>query len=81
MDISVSDFKQRCLEIIRQVEQGGQPVTILRRGKPVARLQAPVAQELSRGTKPWAQLRERGGRLLAKPGESVIRDEDFEALG
>jgi hypothetical protein len=32
------------------------------------------------GMKPWEQLRALGGRLLAAPGESVLRDEDFEAL-
>lgn len=79
MDISVSEFKQRCLEIIRQVEKSGQPVAITRRGRVVARLQPPLragAQDL----KPWEQLRGLGGRLLAEPGESVLRDEDFEAL-
>jgi len=32
------------------------------------------------GWKPWEQLRALGGRLLAKAGESVLRDKDFEAL-
>ena len=32
------------------------------------------------GVKPWELLRSLGGRLLAEPGESVLRDEDFEAL-
>jgi hypothetical protein len=30
--------------------------------------------------KPWQQLRALGGELLAEPGESVVREEDFEAL-
>jgi prevent-host-death family protein len=38
MDISVTQFKHRCLEIIRRVEESGQPVAITRRGKVVARL-------------------------------------------
>ena len=29
---------------------------------------------------PREQLRMPGGRLLAMPGESLLRDEDFEAL-
>jgi len=41
MDISVTEFKQRCLEIIRQVEESGKAVAITRRGKVVARLQPP----------------------------------------
>lgn len=37
MDISVTDFKARCLDLIRKVEKSGKPVTIRRRGKTVAR--------------------------------------------
>ena len=79
MDISVSDFKQRCLDIIRHVERTGRPVTITRRGRVVARLQPPPALAAG-GRRPWEELRALGGRLLAAPGESVVRDEDFEAL-
>ena len=38
MDISVTELKQRCLEIIRRVEETGKPVTITRRGKVIAKL-------------------------------------------
>jgi prevent-host-death family protein len=79
MDISVSDFKQRCLDIIRRVERTGRPVTITRRGRVVARLQPPPVLAEG-GRRPWEELRALGGRLLAAPGESVVRDEDFEAL-
>ena len=40
MDISVTDFKQRCLDLIRRVEQTGRTVTITRRGKVVRRIVA-----------------------------------------
>lgn len=80
MDISVTEFKHRCLEIIRRVEQTGKPVAITRRGKVVARLNPSAPRTGSKGLKLWEQLREKGGRLLAEPGESVLRDEDFEAL-
>jgi prevent-host-death family protein len=43
MDISVTNFKWRCLETIRRVEKTGKPVSITRRGKVVARLQPPAA--------------------------------------
>lgn len=79
MDISVTEFKQHCLEIIRRVEKTGKPVTITRRGKAVARLQSPPAG-LKKTAKPWEQLRAIGGRLHGGPGESALRDEDFEAL-
>ncbi len=77
MDISVTAFKAHCLELIRQVEKSGQPVTIKRRGKTVARLEP--ARGPDGGLKPWEQLRALGGKLHAAAGESVLRDEDFEA--
>ncbi len=80
MDISVTDFKHRCLEIIRKVEKTGKPVTLTRRGKPVAHLEASSVHGVANKAKPWERLRALGGRLLAGPGESVLRDEDFEAL-
>ncbi len=80
MDISVTEFKQHCLDIIRRVEKSGRPVTITRRGKVVARLQPPLPAVGARMQRPWEELRALGGRLLAEPGESVLHDEDFEAL-
>jgi antitoxin (DNA-binding transcriptional repressor) of toxin-antitoxin stability system len=77
MDISVTQFRASCLELIRQVEAGGEPVDIKRRGRVVARLAPPpAAGEAPR--KPWELLRG-SGRLLAEPGESVLAAEDFEA--
>ncbi len=79
MDISVTEFKHHCLEIIRRVEKTGKPVAITRRGKVVVRLH-PSGSSGPGGLKPWEQLRVLGGRLLAKPGESVLHDKDFQAL-
>ncbi|MGH9577200.1 MAG: type II toxin-antitoxin system Phd/YefM family antitoxin [Terriglobales bacterium] len=80
MDISVTEFKHRCLEIIRSVEKSGKRVTITRRGRPVARLVASEPRQRVGKLKPWERLRALGGKLLAEPGESVLRDGDFEAL-
>lgn len=80
MDISVTDFKQRCLEIIRRVEQTGKPVSITRHGKVVARLQPSSLSASVHDEQPWVRLRtQNGGRLLASPEESVLSDEDFGA--
>lgn len=78
MDISVTRFRAHCLELIRQVEAGGQPVDIRRRGRVVARLAPPPAAAKA-PLKPWERLRG-SGRLLAEPEESVLAAEDFEAL-
>jgi prevent-host-death family protein len=80
MDISVTEFKQNCLKIIRRVEKTGAPVAITRRGRIVAQLQPPAASHAGKPVKPWERLRALGGRLTAEPGESMLRDEDFEAL-
>jgi prevent-host-death family protein len=80
MDITVTEFKHHCLKIIRRVEETGRPVAITRRGKVVVRLNPSGSVAESGSLTPWEQLRALGGRLLAKPGESVLRDEDFEAL-
>jgi len=80
MDISVTDFKQRCLEIIRQVERTGAPVAIMRRGRVVAQLRRPAPTATRKNVAPWERLRAAGGRLLAGPDESMVQDNDFEAL-
>jgi antitoxin (DNA-binding transcriptional repressor) of toxin-antitoxin stability system len=78
MDISVTEFKARCLDLIRQVEDSGNAITIRRRGKIVARLE-PASSGSGLG-KPWEQLRALGGSTQVKANESVWADEDFEAL-
>lgn len=77
MDISVTDFKARCLDVIRKVEKSRKAVTIRRRGKVVARLEP--AQPGSEAQRPWEQLRALGGSVHAAPGESVVEDQAFEA--
>jgi antitoxin (DNA-binding transcriptional repressor) of toxin-antitoxin stability system len=77
MDISVTRFRASCLELIRRVESGGEPVDIKRRGKVVARLAPPpAAGEAPR--RPWERLRG-SGELLAEPGDSVLDAGAFEA--
>jgi len=78
MDISVTEFKQRCLEIVRRVERTGQSVEITRRGKVVAHLE-PSRADASAGQRPWERLRALGGGLHARPEESVLSEADFEA--
>jgi antitoxin (DNA-binding transcriptional repressor) of toxin-antitoxin stability system len=77
MDISVTRFRASCLELIRRVETGGEPVDIKRRGRVVARL-APPPLAAERPRRPWERLRG-SGELLAEPGESVLDAGDFEA--
>ena len=78
MDISVTQFKQRCLELIRRVEATGKPVTITRRGKAVAQLE-PSPTVTAQGLKPWERLRGRA-RWLGAPGETFISERDIRGL-
>lgn len=74
MDISITEFRQRCLEMVRKVEQTGTPVAITRRGRVVARLEpARPAGSPARG-KPWQRLRGRGKWLAS--AEETARSAD-----
>lgn len=79
MDISVTDFRAQCLELIRQVESGGEVVEITRHGKPVARLTPPSSSRSAPSPQPWAALRG-SGVLHAEPEESVLEARAFDAL-
>lgn len=43
--IRASEFKAKCLAILDEVERTGETVTILKRGRPVARLLPPIPEE------------------------------------
>jgi prevent-host-death family protein len=79
MHISITELKQRFLEIMRRVERTGKPVGITRHGRVVAELRRP-AKQAAMLAKPWKRLRATGGHLIASPDESVLKDEDFEAM-
>jgi antitoxin (DNA-binding transcriptional repressor) of toxin-antitoxin stability system len=75
--VTVTQFKSQCLDLIRQVESGGVPVDLVRRGKVVARLVPTV--EATSGVPPWERLIGTG-RLQAAPAESVLQAGAFDAL-
>ena len=77
MDISVTDFKTHCLDLIRKVEAGA-TVIIKRHGKIVARLEAAGSSDPTQ--RPWEQLRALGGKVLSAADESTVNEKDFEAL-
>jgi prevent-host-death family protein len=79
MAISVTELKQRCLEIVRGIERTRKPVTITRRGRAVALLGPTAAAKSAASGKPWERLRG-SAECRFEPSESVLRKEDFEAL-
>jgi len=80
MSVSVREFKQHCRDIIRHVERTGRPVKITHHGKMVARLRPRSPAAGARAHQACEELRACGSRLLAEPGESILCDDDFEAL-
>jgi len=78
IDISITEFKRRCYEIVRHVEESGEAVSITRRGRIVARI-APSLRSPSSVKEPWKRLCALGGKLMVGPEESSLRDEDFKA--
>lgn len=46
-EIAISEFKAKCIAILRKVNSTGRPVLITRRGKPIARVE-PAAVEAHR---------------------------------
>jgi len=78
MDISVTRFRAQCLELIRQVESGGETVEITRHGKTVARLTSSTGST-SPSQRPWEKLRG-SGVLAMEPEDSVLDAQAFDAL-
>lgn len=79
MAISVTVFKQHCLEVVRQVERTGKPVAITRRGRVVAQLEPALPAGAAARGKPWERMRGRG-RWLATPGETFVREDELKGL-
>ena len=74
----MTHFRAHCLELIRQVEGGGEDVAITRHGKTVARLTSP-AGSTSPARKPWEALRG-SGVLAMEPEDSLLDAQAFTAL-
>ena len=79
MDISITEFKQRCVELVRKVEQTGKPVAITRRGRVVAQLEPALAAGSPARGKPWERLRGRA-KWLAAPGETLVKERDLKGF-
>lgn len=76
MTINVTDFKSRCLELLRELEETGVPITLTRRNMTIAVIYP--SESISSPLKPWQRL-QGTGTLLAAADESVLSDDDFFA--
>lgn len=73
--LPAAEFKARCLALIDRVRDRGEPITITKRGRVVARL-VPAGDEEDR---PWLTLRGRG-RWTGDRVAPVVREQDLEVL-
>ena len=74
--ILISEFKAKCIAVLREAQRTGEPVLVTRRGRPIARIE-PVVQGLR--TRKLGALR---GRMKIV-GDIVEIDttRDWEVLG
>jgi prevent-host-death family protein len=70
-----AEFKAKCLALIDRVRDRGEPITITKRGRVVARL-VPAGDEDER---PWTALRGQG-RWTGDPVAPVVEEDEVEAL-
>ena len=75
MKLSASEFKAKCLALLDRVHDDGEPVTITKRGRVVARL-IPAGEADHR---PWLRVRHTA-RWHGDPFAPVVKERDIEAL-
>lgn len=73
--VPAAEFKAKCFSLIDRVRERGEPITITKRGRVVARL-VPAGDEDDR---PWLRLRGTVKRY-DDPFEPVIDESEIEAL-
>lgn len=73
--IPAAEFKAKCLALIDRVRERGEPITITKRGRVVARL-VPADDE---DEKPWLRLRGTA-QWIGDPYAPVVKESEIEAL-
>jgi prevent-host-death family protein len=76
MKMTATEFKAKCLAILDEVGTTGEPVTITKRGRVVARL----VPERDTDERPWRRLRRTRVRWKGDPFAPAVSVKDIEAL-
>lgn len=74
--VVISEFKAKCLGILRRVQETGRPVVVTRRGERVAEIHPPSPEEPKAD---WLGSFAERGRITGDLVEPVATD-DWEAL-
>ena len=75
MKLAASEFKARCLALLDRVHADGEPITITKRGRVVARLVAAGDPD----QRPWPRARGTA-RWHGDPFAPVVDEDDVDAL-
>ena len=73
--VPAAEFKAKCLALIDRVRERGEPITITKRGRVVARLVAAGDED----ERPWLALRGRG-RWTGDPFAPVVEEREVVVL-
>ena len=73
--VPAAEFKAKCLALIDRVRERGEPITITKRGRVVARLVAAGGED----ERPWLALRGRG-RWTGDPFAPVVDQREIVVL-
>lgn len=74
----VSEFKAKCIAVLREAQRTGEPILITRRGRPLARVEPLAADAAER------RLGVYRGRMRVKGGVDLVHsgsEGDWEMLG
>jgi len=75
MRIAAAEFKAKCLALLDRVSEDGQPITITKRGRVVARLVPAEDQD----ERPWLRIRGRA-RWTGDAIAPVVDEDEIDAL-
>jgi prevent-host-death family protein len=67
--VSATEFKAKCLALLDEMEQGGEAITITRRGRPVAVLAPPKKRAWKSPANSWAGRMTIVGDIMADTSE------------
>jgi len=73
MQMTATEFKAKCLKVLDQVNQTGEPLEISKRGQVIAMLVPPPRKQ------PWKALRGKGS-MSGDPFAPVVGEDEIEAL-
>jgi len=78
-EISVSEFKAKCISLLEEVNKTKTPLRVVKRGKPLAEVTPPSPDE-SQSRENWVGSLSDSTRVLGDIISPVIDIEDIEAM-